>query len=122
MESQNEFIKKHSSSSYIIAVPDEFMLTKIPNLEDFIGNITTELGIPSVEIALLSRTLDSFKSESNTLINDMSDAHWLIFAILQRYRLVIHEFSTSSGRELIINILARGKQQRIEQILTGHYK
>ncbi|MHA2297567.1 MAG: hypothetical protein ACXAEU_04180 [Candidatus Hodarchaeales archaeon] len=122
MENQSEFIRKHSSSSYIIAVPDEFMLTKIPDLEDFLDNLTTDLGIPRVEIARLSRTLDIIKSESSTLINEMSDAHWLVFAILQHFRLVIHEFSATPGNEQIINILASGKQQRIEQILSGHYK
>jgi len=52
----------------------------------------------------------------------MSDIDWIIFSIFQQYQLVIHEFSTEPGNGRIFNILARGKQQRIEQILSGQYQ
>ncbi|MHA1966644.1 MAG: hypothetical protein ACW964_02465 [Candidatus Hodarchaeales archaeon] len=70
----------------------------------------------------MARTLDAFKSESDIWTKKMSEIDWIIFSILQQYQLVIHEFSTESGNGRIINIMARGKQQRIEQILSGQYK
>ncbi|MFX0125775.1 MAG: hypothetical protein ACFFAE_19290 [Candidatus Hodarchaeota archaeon] len=124
MKKQDNLIRKQSSSSYIIAIPDNFTLTNIPNLEEVLTKVTTKLGIPKKEInhKELARTLDGFKSESDIWIKEMSEIHWIIFSILQQYQLVIHEFSTEPGNGRIFNIMARGKQQRIEQILSGHYK
>lgn len=124
MKKQDDSIRKQSSLSYIIAIPDDFALTKIPNFEELLTKITTKLGIPKAEIthAELIRTLDTFKSESDIWTKKMSEIDWVIFSILQQYQLVIHEFSTEPGNERIINIMARGKQQRIEQILSGQYK
>jgi len=124
MKKQDDSIQIQSSSSYIIAIPDDFMLTKLPNLEELLAKISTKLEIPKADIsqAELARTLDTFKSESDTLIKEMSEKHWVIFAILQQYQLVIHEFPTKPGNGRIINIMARGKQQRIEQILSGQYQ
>ncbi|MFX0173722.1 MAG: hypothetical protein ACFE9L_17710 [Candidatus Hodarchaeota archaeon] len=124
MKKQDESIRKPSSSSFIVAIPDDFTLTKIPNLEELLTKITERLGIPKAEIphAELARTLDVFKSESDILTKKMSEIHWIIFSILQQYQLVIHEFPTDAGHGRIINIMARGKQQRIEQILSGQYK
>ncbi|MFX0183738.1 MAG: hypothetical protein ACFE95_11700 [Candidatus Hodarchaeota archaeon] len=124
MKKQDESIRKQSSSSFIVAIPDDFTLTKIPNLEELLTKITVKLGIPKAEIphAELARTLDVFKSESDILIKKMSEIHWVIFSILQQYQLVIHEFPTDPDHGRIINIMSRGKQQRIEQILSGQYK
>jgi len=124
MKKQDDSIRKLSFSSYIIAIPDDFTLTKIPNLEELLTKITAKLGIPKAEIphAELARTLDVFKSESDIWTKKMSEIHWVIFSILQQYQLVIHEFPTEPEYGRIINIMARGKQQRIEQILSGQYK
>lgn len=124
MKKQEDMIRKQSFSSYIIAIPDDFTLTKIPNLEELLTKITANLGIQKAEITHveLARTLDAFKSESDTWTKKMSEIDWVIFSILQQYQLVIHEFSTEPGKGRIINIMARGKQQRIEQILSGQYK
>jgi hypothetical protein len=123
MKNQNDLIRKQSSSSYIIAIPDDFTLTKIPNLDELLTEITTKLGIPQTEITHteLARILDVFKSESDILVKTMSDIHWVIFSVLQHYQLVIHEFPSGLENGRIINIMARGKQQRIEQILSGQY-
>ncbi|MHA2202526.1 MAG: hypothetical protein ACW991_02445 [Candidatus Hodarchaeales archaeon] len=124
MKKQDDSIQKQSSSSYIIAIPDNFTLTNIPNLEELLTKVTTKLGIPKAETtrAELARTLDGFKTESDIWMKKMSDFHRIIFSILQQYQLVIHEFSTEPGNGRIFNIMARGKQQRIEQILSGQYK
>lgn len=124
MKKQNGLIQNQSAISYIIAIPDDFILTNIPNLEELLTKITTNLGISKAEFshAELARTLDGFKTESDLWMKKMSEIHWIIFSILQQYRLVIHEFSTEPGNERIFNIMARGKQQRIEQILSGQYK
>ncbi len=124
MKKQDDLIREQSSSSYIIAIPDDFTLTKIPNLEELLTKITTKLGIPKAEIthAELALTIDVFKSESDIWTKKMSDIDWIIFSIFQQYQLVIHEFSTEPGNGRIFNILARGKQQRIEQILSGQYQ
>ncbi|MFX0017015.1 MAG: hypothetical protein ACFFB2_18945 [Promethearchaeota archaeon] len=124
MKISDDIIRKKSSSSYIIAIPDEFTLIKISDLEELLTQITAQLGIPKAEIthAELGRVLDAFKSESDILTKKMSEIHWVIFSILQHYQLVIHEFPSKPEIGRIINILARGKQQRIEQILSGQYK
>jgi hypothetical protein len=123
MKNQDTLIRKQSSSSYIIAIPDDFTLTKIPNLDELLTEITTKLGIPKAEITHteLARILDVFKSESDILVKKMSETHWVIFSVLQHYQLVIHEFPSGNKNGRIINIMARGKQQRIEQILSGQY-
>jgi hypothetical protein len=124
MKKQNDSIQKQSSSSYIIAIPDDFTLTNIPNLEELLTKVTAKLGMPKTKItqAELARILDGFKTESDVWMKKMSEFHWIIFSILQQYQLVIHEFSTEPGNGRIFNIMARGKQQRIEQILSGQYK
>ena len=124
MKKQDDSIRKQSSSSYIIAIPDDFTLIKILNLEELLTIITAKLGIPKAEITHeeLARTLDAFKSESDIWTKKMSDIDWVIFSILQQYQLVIHEFQTEPENGRIFNIMARGKQQRIEQILSGQYK
>jgi len=122
MKVQNN--SKQTTLSYIIAIPDDFTLTKISNLEELLRKIKTKLGIPKSEITHtdLARTLDTFKSESDFLIKEMSEIQWIIFSILEDYQLVIHEFPTEQEYGRVINIMARGKQQRIEQILSGQYK
>ncbi len=124
MKKQDDSIRKKSSSSYIIAIPDDFTLIKILNLEELLTMITANLGIPKAEITHeeLARTLDVFKSESDIRTKKMSDIDWVIFSILQQYQLVIHEFQTEPENGQIFNIMAGGKQQRIEQILSGQYK
>lgn len=96
MKKQDDSIRKQSSSSYIIAIPDDFTLIKILNLEELLTIITAKLGIPKAEITHeeLARTLDAFKSESDIWTKKMSDIDWVIFSILQQYQLVIHEFQT----------------------------
>jgi hypothetical protein len=123
MKKQNDLIRKQSSSSYIIAIPDDFTFTKIPNLEELLTEITTKLGIPKSEMthSELARILDVFKSESDFMVKKMSEIHWVIFSFLQHFQLVIHEFPSGIENSRIINIMARGKQQRIEQILSGQY-
>ncbi|UCG00363.1 MAG: hypothetical protein JSW11_12010 [Candidatus Heimdallarchaeota archaeon] len=122
MKKQDDTIQKQSSSSYIIAIPDGFTLTNIPNLEELLTKVTAKLGIPKTKFtnAELAQALDGFKTESDIWMKEMSTIHWIVFSILQ-YQLVIHEFSTEPGNERIFNIMARGKQQRIEQILGGQY-
>ena len=124
MKKKADSIQKQSSSSYIVAIPDDFTLTNIPNLEELLTQVTAKLGISKAEItnAELARTLDGFKTESDIWMKKMSEIHRIIFSILQHYQLVIHEFSTEPGNGRIFNIMARGKQQRIEQILSGQYK
>ena len=124
MKKQNDSKQNQSAISYIIAIPDDFTLTNIPNLEELLTKITTNLGILKAELshAELARTLDGFKTESDLWMKKMTEIHWIIFSILQQYQLVIHEFPTEPGNERIFNIMARGKQQRIEQILSGQYK
>ena len=124
MKKQDDTVQKQSSSSYIIAIPDDFTLTNIPNMEELLTKVTAKLGIPKTKFAHaeLARALDGFKTESDIWMKKMSDTHRIIFSILQQYQLVIHEFSSEPGNERIFNIMARGKQQRIEQILSGQYK
>lgn len=116
--------KQDDSLSYIVAIPDNFMLINISNLEELLTKITANLRISKAEFthAELARALDGFKAESDIWIKEMSEIHWIVFSILQQYQLVIHEFSTEPGNGRIFNIMARGKQQRIEQILSGQYK
>ncbi|MFX0085582.1 MAG: hypothetical protein ACFFAU_07905 [Candidatus Hodarchaeota archaeon] len=116
--------QKQFSSSYIIAIPDNFTLTNISNLEELLAKIIAKLGIRKSEISSfeLARTLDFFKSESDIWTRKMSKIHWVVFSILQHYQLVIHEFTTEPEYGRIINIMAKGKQQRIEQILSGQFK
>ena len=124
MKTEDNLIQKFSSSSYIIAIPDDFTLTKVVNLEDLLSKIFLKLDIPKGTIRKdkLDQTLNKFKSESDTLLSEMSKSQWVIFILLQHYQLVIHEFPTNSENARIINILARGKQQRLEQILSGQYQ
>ncbi|MFW9906383.1 MAG: hypothetical protein ACFFFH_18830 [Candidatus Thorarchaeota archaeon] len=124
MKNQNDKMQKPTTVSYIIAIPDDFTLTKISNLEELLTKIKVRLGIPKSETthSELARTLDAFKSESDFSIKEMSEIQWIVFSILQEYQLVIHEFPTEQEFGRIINIMARGKQQRIEQILSGQYK
>ncbi|MFX1508375.1 MAG: hypothetical protein ACFFDC_20015 [Promethearchaeota archaeon] len=121
---KNDSTQNKTRSSYIIAIPDDFTLTKISNLEELLTKIKERLGIPKSEITHeeLARTLDTFKSESDFSIKEMSEIQWIVFSILQDFQLVIHEFPTEQEFGRIINIMARGKQQRIEQILSGQYK
>ncbi len=116
--------QKQFSSSYIIAIPDNFTLTNLSNLEELLIKITAKLGISKSEITSkeLARTLDIFKSESDIWTRKMSKIYWVVFSILQHYQLVIHEFTTEPENGRIINIMAKGKQQRIEQILSGQFK
>ncbi|MHA2247981.1 MAG: hypothetical protein ACXADY_23745 [Candidatus Hodarchaeales archaeon] len=124
MKKHENSTQKKSSSSYIIAIPDDFTLTKIPNLEELLIKVTAELGIPKAKInhAELARTLNAFKGESDIWTKKLSETHQVIFSILQQYQLVIHEFPTEPGKGRIFNIMARGKQQRIEKILSGQYQ
>jgi len=124
MKSQDNLFRNFSSSSYIIAIPDDFTLSKVPNLEELLTKILKKLDIPKGTLTndKLDQTLTRFKSESDTLLKGMSKPQWVIFGLLQHYQLVIHEFPTRPENARIINILARGKQQRIEQILSGQYQ
>ncbi len=124
MKTKENLMTKSSSSSYIIAIPDDFTLSKVHNLEELLMKIFKKLDIPKGAISKdeLDQTLNKFKSESDTLLKGLSEPQRVIFGLLQHYQLVIHEFPTKSENGRIINILARGKQQRIEQILSGQYQ
>ena len=83
MKMLNGLMQNQSAISYIIAIPDDFMLTNIPNLEELLTKITTKFGISKAEFshAELARTLDGFKTERDIWMKKMSEIHWIIFSI-----------------------------------------